>query len=248
MKRQKTIRLFVLLGLFFLTNVCVVASTNDSIRQKSNRSKGIVLKPEFGLGLKTGDRIIISNTFANGSLSLSYQFNPYFSLGGGCGVSQVFYLKYASPDNYYRKLIIPFPFAELLMRNMDRYYSMPLFLNARVYCCDRKWSPYFDFKIGYNFALTKGLIEYETEEDNYLLTGYYHFSNDGQEIRSLKGVFVTSTFGMQVKNIDFGITLGIFNDYHVYYEEWNGDGEAGHRTGRFETFMLDFSYNIHFKK
>lgn len=93
----------------------------------SGRRNAFVLRPELtsGYGIET-DGVII-----NPSLSVGYQFNPYFFLGVNSGLNSI-------------------PFGWNRFKGL---MAVPVYGNLRVYFCDKPWSPFFDLKAGYNFPL-----------------------------------------------------------------------------------------------
>ena len=65
------------------------ASTEKTPKTKSIRQKGLVVRPEIGIGLN-----MIGEEMEPNILGIAnYQFNPYISLGGGAGLSSNNFLK-----------------------------------------------------------------------------------------------------------------------------------------------------------
>lgn len=142
-KVRIVIALLVLLGAASLAEAqIVVSSTTASTthvkaeKPKSGRAKGWVFRPEGTIGGSVGGKSL-SLVKLHGTFD--YQFNPYFSIGVGTGMSYVFSGDWS----------IPLPYA-----------------NARAYFCDRKWSPFFNLRTGIYIPLTlfKDLPLYSREE------------------------------------------------------------------------------------
>ena len=193
------------------------ASTEKTPKTKSIRQKGLVVRPEIGIGLNTSAKMQLNILgIAN------YQFNPYISLGGGAGLSS---------------------------NNFDdfgqNFFSIPIFANIRGYFCDRKWSPYYDIKLGFNGTINQK--DYITDYEKYTdinLTGFY----------------ADFGLGMQYKNYDFGIELYLYPlnydlfrkegyyDYatNTWYYVWTFSG-SGKEFDHFSV-CLKFAYNFQIKK
>lgn len=133
---KKTGIIIVLALLFGLTTLAeaqiVVTSTTASTihleKNNSGREQGFVVRPEFGIGLGYAARPFLVDI--NGTIV--YQFNPFFSIGGGLG----------------------YDYNDLPNEGCSMAF-MPLFINARAYFCDKTWSPFFDLKIRSVIPLTK---------------------------------------------------------------------------------------------
>lgn len=212
--------LLMLLGAASLAEAQIVVSQTTAsttrIHEKSGRKKGVVIRPEIALGFGNGrssvdyweyemdfyGKINLISLYCN----FDYQFNPYFTLGAGTG----------------------------LLTNTSRYYeidstggtvsyrgfSLPLCANARAYFCDRKWSPFFDIKIGYNIPLKRSP-------------------------NSLDGVHLTCMLGLQFKRFDIGLFASWLNgSFRVYSNNTNDFLQIKSRN---KVFGIDVAYNIPFK-
>lgn len=205
MKKTKLlIALLVLLGAASLAEAqIVVSSTNASttrIVPRSGREKGFVIRPEIEAGWGIYELPLLVGITG----TASYQINPYFAFGGGLGYEY---------DYVFYDEMSPYP------------SWMPIFVNARAYFCDRKWSPFLDLKIGYNIPITKGLDDYG--ERDWSLETY--------------GFTIGGTIGVQYKCFDYGITgrtLKVFRD-NDYFP--NDDMNLGSVT-------ISVAYNFQFKK
>lgn len=192
----------------------MVSSTTAStqrIYEKSGREKGFVIRPEMTLAA-----IIGNCTFTNLNATFAYQLNPYFTIGAGTGLNR---------------------FSSAGWNTYESIRAIPLYANARVYFCDRKWSPFFDLKIGFDIPLNQ---TYYIETDSYYYREYRY---------SLKGLVLCGTFGVQYKNFDFGCIVGALQEhekyyYHSenYYDNWEGNYIPGLLLGGY------VAYNIPFKK
>lgn len=207
---KRFVLLFILLSMM---NVCVMASMPESsrIKPKPNRNKGILIRPEYSFGAYLGQKVDVSGTFSQGAVSVAYQFNPYFALGGGTGVNlAIFNLRYRP---YWYDYSIHFEengtvWDNTIYHGIFPICSLPLFLNARVNFCDRKWSPFVDFKVGYNLALTDKKL-YEVYYDNKLVYKRTFTTN---------GISAAITFGAQYKIFSFGVTSGYFTTLNDIWE------------------------------
>ena len=200
----------------------VVTSTTASTekipeppKEKSLRQKGLVVRPEIGIGLNTSAKMQLNILgIAN------YQFNPYISLGGGAGLSS---------NNFFD----------------EHFFSIPIFANIRGYFCDRKWSPYYDIKLGFNGTINqKDCIDY----------GNYKYTDI-----NLTGFYADFGLGMQYKNYDFGIELYLYPlNYDYFYKQFYYDYTTN--TNYYEwsfsesekmfdfSVCLKFAYNFQIKK
>ena len=141
---KRFVFLFILLSMIC---VDVLASLPESnrYRLKSDKKSGILIRPEYSWGIFLGHSGYDIGTIGQGAVSVAYQFNPYFSLGGGSGVNlSIFNLNY-HPHWYAYPMNFEGHFEEngtkwgnVILDGVFPVYSLPLFLNARVHFCDRK--------------------------------------------------------------------------------------------------------------
>ena len=168
--------MLMLLGAASLAEAQIVVSstTASTIREKSGREKGLVIRPDLGAGwgVAYGPLLVEING------TIAYQLNPYLAIGVGLGYD---YDRYG--DN-----------------NLS---FLPVFVNARAYFCDRKWSPFLDLKIRYVTNINK----VETYQYGYLSETY------------VKGLSYGGTLGVQYNNFDFGVS-GYFLDVHKDMSGW----------------------------
>lgn len=184
-----------------------------SFTTKSNsvRQKGLVIRPEIGIGVSDERRL-----YCNALCNVLYQFNPYISLGGGTGL------------NFSRG-------------NELSLFSVPIYANVRGYFCNRKWSPYYDIKLGYNITGNKVDFE-ETNNSRYDNWRY-------------RGFYADFGFGLQYKNYDFGIEVNLYklkyDEYKYNYWEsvlsyqWEFERK---RSEILISFCLKFAYNFQVTK
>ena len=187
MKKARIIMaLLVLLGAAPLAEAQIVVSQTTAsttrISEKSGREKGWVIRPEVEFGGFEdhfyGD-IGISGTAA-------YQLNSYFALGGGLGYN-LFNIFHNDPDLTSRAQVIP------------------VFANVRAFFIDRKWSPFFDLKLGYSIPLSSKIQTYTSSYETSTIRGWY----------------IGPTLGVQIKGFDFGIFAKIYNSYYEWeYESY----------------------------
>lgn len=217
MKKAKLlIALLVLLGAASVAEAQIVVSstTASTYREKtlSGREKGLVIRPEVELG--KGPQI---NMLFGINGTIVYQFNPYFAIGGGIG--------YDYQKNIYDKV-------------ESNASWMPIFFNARAYFCDRKWSPFFDVKIGYNIPVKEGVMK-----EDY---GYRVHTT----IENIQGFSIGGTLGVQYKGFDIGVTGHALNYLHIYENISQDGSEHNTSTESWLSFAVTLSvaYNFQFNK
>ena len=235
---KKTRLILALALLFSLATLAeaqiVVTSTTASTTHvkkehpKSGREKGFVLRPEIEYG---------SGFMGKGSFGLRgvacYQFNPYWSVGGGLGYLIDFYDRTMDHSVF-----------------VSRPSSIPVFANARVYFIDRKWSPFFDFKIGYMIPLVSGVERYDSTPVN--ASTYYESWIRRTDTDTMRGFLISPTLGVQFKGFDFGINVTWFNVYHTREEHRHNDFEGDVIRTNYENRSLGYigltiAYNFQFK-
>lgn len=233
-----------------MINVDVLASLPESsgYRPKSNRHRGILIRPEVSFGMLN----ILNGYGVNGVVSVDYKFNPYFALGGSIGWSS-----YARLQQYYASWFYNYQNGnyEVGSNNvLNEYYfckfsSLPLFVNARVNFCDKNWSPFVDLKLGYSISLKDGEKEVyypDNSSDNNLAY---------KSTIIMKGISGAVTIGMQYKIFSFGITTSMFTTLDTEWETTEHDGLLTHYNPNhlweeenfvrsYLCFMLDFSWDI----
>jgi len=205
--------LLVLLGAASLAEAqIVVSSTNASTTrtyEKSGRVKGLVIRPEI---LATQDSDPPSGNLINIHAIVAYQFNPYFSIGGGLGIDILF-----CSSNHYKDFTLT---------------SIPLYANAKAYFLDRKFSPYFDLKVGYHIPISEGST--------------YNGINSHYNIDRMEGILTYGTLGVEYRHFDLGFTLG---RYFVLYDYYDIGSDTLIGTGDYDhiIFLLSLAYNFQFK-
>ena len=115
--------------------------------------------------------------------------------------------------------------------------SIPLYANLRVYFCDRKWSPFFDLKVGYNF-----IVKEYYKKEYYTNSEYCRYSENA----FTQGIVLQGALGLQYKSFDFGFTFGTYNfkESYSYYNE-HGIVENSHSNNRMDLkLLLTFAYNF----
>lgn len=186
---MKTTRLLItvlLLGMASLAEAqIVVSSTTASTthvraeKPKSERTRDLVIRPAIDLGVGVWEF-----PFVGVSGTIAYQFNPHYSIGGGFGFNSNFY--YEGPMTW-----------------------IPLRANARVYFCDRKWSPFLELLAGYNIPINKGVYRWD----------------EGRVIETLTIEKLTAGFilGLQYKGFDFGVSVNYMNGHMVEESHYNNE-------------------------
>lgn len=189
----------------------VVTSTTASTekipeppKEKSLRQKGLVVRPEIGIGIGLNTEIGIGlKTSSKMHLNIlgiaNYQFNPYISLGGGAGLSYT---------NFERNF-------------GQHFFSIPIYANIRGYFCNRKWSPYYDIKLGFNCTINQkdSIVDDNKKYTDINVTGFY----------------ADFGLGMQYKNYDFGIELYLYPvNYDYFYKQFYYDYTTSPSTSYYE--------------
>ncbi|MBP1645352.1 MAG: hypothetical protein H6Q16_927 [Bacteroidetes bacterium] len=87
MKKTLLVITLFILGLSSITEAQIIVNSTQAstirIIEKSSRQKGLILRPEIGIGtLLDSPGGYYSNFIGN----IGYQFNPYITLGGGLGI------------------------------------------------------------------------------------------------------------------------------------------------------------------
>lgn len=145
----------------------------------------------------------------NARCNVIYQFNPYISLGGGTGI-----------------------FFEMYKLN----FSIPIYANIRGYFCDRKWSPYYDIKLGFNVPLTT-FTHYSSYSTNWTTVELEKYK---QEYKTA-GFHTDISLGMQYKNYDFGLEFNVFEVQKIF--------EVQKSSSKFFcAACLKFAYNFQIQK
>ena len=89
-KARIIIVILVLLGAASLAEAQIVVSQTTAsttrFHEKSGREKGLVIRPEI---LATHDVNHPEGNLINFHATVAYQFNPYYSIGGGLGVDNL---------------------------------------------------------------------------------------------------------------------------------------------------------------
>lgn len=209
---MKTARLpLVLLALFGLT----LFSDAQEV-SKSGREKGLVIRPEIGVGMGSlGKSDNYYALYLQGSVD--YQFNPYFNAGVGTGFS----------NNKW----------SLAGFGKDRVMALPIYANLRAYLCDKKVSPFFDLKMGYNIPLNEGRIR---EEYNPPLHLWY------DSYLKIKGLYGMLSFGLQAGGMDVGISMGWVQGVSHEMDQNINYNVKEHSNSYFMT-AFSIAYNFQFK-
>lgn len=211
MKRVRIIMvMLVLLGVASLAEAQIVVSqttvSTTRVYEKSGREKGWVIRPELGFGFHISNH---GGFMIDPTITGVYQFSPYFSIGAGSGIT-------------YLNCIY------------DAMISIPIYANLRVYFCDRKWSPFFNLNVGWNFDSKEYYVKEYDFQDSYDV-----------ERASAHGIVLQGELGIQYKSFDFGFTFGIFNYAHQFSIYSHGQSEYyDYYTSKDFKLLLNFAYNF----
>ena len=206
---MKTKLLIVLLALFGLT-----ALSDAQEVSRSGREKGFVIRPEIGItsGWESKSNQLFGY-FLQGSFV--YNFNANFNAGIGTGA------------HYYEWNHVG---------EKDDIFSLPIYANIRIYFCNKKVSPFFDFKIGYNIPLSEGKVIGEEPES------VYH-----NVCMKIKGLYGLLSLGLQVKKIDVGMSIGWTKGVNYYKGNVNLDSVEEYPRWYFMP-VFSIAYNFQFKQ
>ena len=147
--------------------------------------------------------------------TLDYQFNAYFAIGGGFGYDYDFYSGGMS--------------------------WIPLFANARVYFCERQWSPFFELNVGYDIPITNSI------EENTSWGTYENY----EDLRTfqIENFFIGGILGIQYNGFDFGIAVRYLNGFHTFERYVNGSLLQYDETGDpGVSISINFGYNFQLSK
>lgn len=122
MKKKLLIVSIFLLGISTMAEAQIIINSTQAstIKEKSSRQKGLIIRPDIGVGVGIG--YVGANINLSGNIG--YQFNPYITLGGGLGIE---YLK--------SSLAIPFYFdvkGYFSNRVWSPYYNIKLGYSANL--------------------------------------------------------------------------------------------------------------------
>ena len=124
MKKALLVITIFILGLSSIAEAQIIVNSTQAstIKEKSSRQKGLVLRTDIGAGFLYGPNVYSINLSGN----IGYQFNPFITLGGGLGIE---YLEDGS-------LAIPFYFdvkGYFSNRVWSPYYNIKLGYSANIY-------------------------------------------------------------------------------------------------------------------
>ncbi len=99
-------------------------------------------------------------------------------------------------------------------------YSIPAYLNARIYLSKTKVKPFFDFKAGYMFSLnTKEVERYDYKIECDIPKDKCDFEHEEKsEVRTISynGIYGQAGFGLEAKHFDFSL------NYSLRGLQWGG--------------------------
>src|SRR5574344_1060599 len=230
MKYKKIfIAVLLLVSFVFVSEAqIIVTSTNAKskiIKVTSDRKKGLAIRPELGVGVVDYFNNVryfpdLSVT-SNLLCGLIYQFNPYISMGVVTGV------------NY---------------TTFGNLTTIPIFANIRGYFCNRKWSPYYDIKLGYNFTPNSYSARYND--------AHKYGSSYGHVLKyyKLTGFYSSFGLGLQYKNFDFGLEVHLVTEQYILesypWRDFAADMLSIDRYKKITlgTLGLKVAYNFQLKK
>lgn len=195
---KKTLFIIVIFALGFSTmaeaQIIVNSTQAMTLKRTSSREKGLVFRPEIGVGVYDDPGINLRG-------NLGYQFNPYITLGGGLGVEAGFY---SSDHNW------AFPFyvdvkGYFSNRVWSPYYNINLGYLAHFM---KDPSSFIDSRYGTNSI--------------YLLGGGFYFSTTlGINYKNFDFGIEISTLGEKkygYKSDDYNPTNKTWSNYYLEYD------------------------------
>lgn len=202
--------------------------------------------------LQTGVYDFYSSDHLTIALNSGYQINPFIYLGIGLSAD----------------------INEL--SNVKPIISLPIYVNPRFYLNNRKYSLYFDIKLGYamNVKRSNGYIGDYYYHNLYYYNSVYIQSSDYNDYITItqnvevKGVVCAFEFGVNYKHSNLGVVLGVQNfkkerivENHYYYfydtnphsmdtapEYYNNDIVDYSNNKICVSFMLKYGYTIFLNK
>lgn len=199
MKKTLLIIIISLLGFSSITEAQIIVNSTQAstIRQKSSRKKGLVLRPEIGAGYVFYDPY---GLYSNLNCNIGYQFNPYITIGVGGGID---YIK--------NSLAIPFYFdlkGYFSNRVSSPYYNIKLGYSANL------THPNTQVEYSYSDYLSS----------DYILGGGTYFDIGlGINYKSFDfGIGMSLIYGECVYPYSYTYNDNViydikYNKYHVYY-------------------------------
>ena len=115
--------------------------------------------------------------------------------------------------------------------------ALPVYANLRAYLCDKKVSPFFDLKMGYNIPLNEGRIREEYYAPLHLWHDYY---------LKIKGLYGMLSFGIQAGGMDVGISMGWVQGVSREMDQNMNYYVKEHSNSYFMT-TFSIAYNFQFK-
>lgn len=182
--------------------------------QKSGRDDGFFLRPQINLSANDiyGWMGILTWSLQI-HCTLTYQLSAFMSVGIGTGL-----------DAYYHQWN-----EFLITKTQPLAVSLPIYLNARYYVLDRKWSPYIELTSGFSISISDAYMDYihyeQDEQGNYLYTNEYRNAY-------YSGGKVDVALGIQYKNVDCSVSINSFY--------WNCESST-------YLIHMNFAYNIPLK-
>lgn len=183
--------------------------------------RGFIIRPEVGAGINivrfNYDTYVAPSI--NSSITFARQFNPFIAVGGGP------WMRYS------------FTKIEHLHGNY-KIYLCGGFANLRVYFRDRRYSPFFDVKLGMCYVNAHYPVKvYVNSHDVF----------DEKKSRGIAGVAEVS-FGWRFKKFYFCILAHYnFEHYNDWYHTY-GRPYYGKAVNQNYGVSLNLGYNIQFKK
>ena len=199
-----------------------------SAQSKSLREKGLVFRPEVGLGLYsvgTFENICGINAFAKSTFGTSmYNQNIFLKNKGDSGISYNFLANYGILCNSWIYVGVGTGFY-----GNNGGVSMTFYINPRIYLGNRKTTFFFDFRAGYavnlfgnkldddSYFIKKGIFDktiycYNSTTDEFIETlDYSDFVSIKSSALRMKGYYLSFGLGFESGRSSYTFSVDVFN-------------------------------------
>ena len=219
-----------------------------SAQSRSLREKGLVFRPEVGLGtysVGTFENICGINSFAKASLGTTmYNHNIFLKNKGDSGISYNFLANYGMLVARWIYIGVGTGFY-----GNNGGVSVPFYVNPRIYLGNRRTTFYFDFRAGYAFSLfgnkldddsyyikrgvfDKAIYYYNSTTDEFIETlDYTNFVTVKSSALRMKGYYFSFGLGFESGRSSYTFSIDVFNTnlkttVENHYWEYANSGES----------------------
>lgn len=199
-----------------------------SASAQSGREKGLVFRPEVGVGLfsvGTFENITTIHTITASPIGIGWVNNDTFLKNEGT-LGLAFNLMANLGANLNTNFYMG---GGLGLYGNGNSTSMALYANPRIYLGDHKVTFFFDIKAGYLMNVKSGSINYDkyyipnrlSDKTNYYYNDIYgilvntedykDFVTIKESVLKIDGLFASLGFGIEINRSSFSIALDFFN-------------------------------------